>query len=154
MTVQRSIWGKSLSVIGVLATLAGCAAPPMGPMVQVLPGPGKTFDAFQYDQANCKAYASDQVRGQAEVANQRAVGAGVLTTVGVDGLTDRPAAARSAVHAEGSAWGYGRELFGAFRHVVTTAEEGATVCFAFPSGAQSHTDTPPDPNLVDRTVDA
>jgi phosphogluconate dehydratase len=80
--------------------------------------------------------------------------AGVLTTVGVDGLTARPAAIRSSVHAEGSAWGYGRELFGAFRHVVTTAEEGATVCFAFPSGAQAHTDTPPDPNLVDRTVDA
>jgi len=86
MTVQRSPLVKSLAAIGVLATLAGCAAPPMGPMVQVLAGPGKTFDAFQYDQANCKAYASDQVRGQAEVANQRAVGAGVLTTVAGAGL--------------------------------------------------------------------
>jgi phosphogluconate dehydratase len=81
--------------------------------------------------------------------------AGVLTTVGVDALTARPAAARSAANAEGSSWGYGRELFGAFRHVVTTAEEGATVCFAVggPSGAV-HADTPPNPNFVDRTVDA
>jgi phosphogluconate dehydratase len=80
--------------------------------------------------------------------------AGVLTTVGVGDLSARPAAARAAANAAGTAWGYGRELFAAFRHVVTTAEEGATVCFAFPSGAQSHTDTPPDPNFVDRTVDA
>jgi hypothetical protein len=86
MAVQRSLLGNALVVIGVLATLAGCAASPMGPMVQVLPGPDKSFDAFQYDQANCRAYASDQVRGQAEVANQRAIGTGVLTTVAGAGL--------------------------------------------------------------------
>ena len=49
---------------------------------------------------------------------------------------------------------YGRELFGAFRHVVSTAEEGASVCFAVPSGARVSEDTPPDPNIVDRAVDA
>jgi hypothetical protein len=53
----------------------------MGPTVQVMPGPGKTFDAFQNDQASCKVYASGQVQGQADAANQQAVGAGVLTTV-------------------------------------------------------------------------
>ncbi len=56
--------------------------------------------------------------------------AGVLTTVGGLDLNTRPAAPRRAAYAESSRWGYGRELFGAFRHVVTTAEEGATVCFA------------------------
>ncbi|MBB4796571.1 phosphogluconate dehydratase [Brevundimonas bullata] len=80
--------------------------------------------------------------------------AGVLTTVGVADLTARPLAVRSTANAEGSSWGYGRELFGAFRHVVTTAEQGATVCFAVPAGAGGHTDTPPNPNVVDRTVDA
>ena len=55
---------------------------------------------------------------------------------------------------EGSSWGYGRELFGAFRHVVTTAEQGATVCFALPTGSRGNDDTPPNPNFVDRTVDA
>ncbi|MCA0369384.1 MAG: dihydroxy-acid dehydratase, partial [Proteobacteria bacterium] len=80
--------------------------------------------------------------------------AGVLTTVGVADLTARPAATRSRALAGGSGWGYGRELFGAFRHVVTTAEQGATVCYAFPIGAEGHDDTPPDPNFVDRTVDA
>jgi phosphogluconate dehydratase len=55
---------------------------------------------------------------------------GVLTTVGGVDLASRPAAIRRADYAEASRWGYGRELFGAFRHVVTTAETGATVCFA------------------------
>ncbi len=56
--------------------------------------------------------------------------AGVLSTIGVQSLGDRPAAVRSASHSASTTWGYGRELFGAFRGVVTTAEEGASVCFA------------------------
>ncbi|RSB41556.1 MULTISPECIES: phosphogluconate dehydratase [Brevundimonas] len=80
--------------------------------------------------------------------------AGVLTTVGVGDMAARPAATRSRAHAEGSSWGYGRELFGAFRQAVSTAEEGASVCFAAPIGANGHDDGPPDPNLVDRAVDA
>ncbi|MBL0968950.1 MAG: phosphogluconate dehydratase [Brevundimonas sp.] len=80
--------------------------------------------------------------------------AGTLITVGVGDLRARPAARRSDAHADGSSWGYGRELFGAFRHVVSTAEEGASVCFQPTPGATEHTDTPPDPNVVDRAVDA
>ena len=80
--------------------------------------------------------------------------AGVLTTVAVADLAARPAARRSSLNAQGSSWGYGRELFAAFRHVVSTAEEGASVCFLPEPGAAEHTDTPPEPNIVDRTVDA
>jgi hypothetical protein len=60
--------------------LAGCAATPMGPTVQAMPGPGKTFDAFQADNSSCKSYAGDQVKGQADAANQRAVGTALLVT--------------------------------------------------------------------------
>ncbi len=56
--------------------------------------------------------------------------AGVLTTIAVADLHARPAAKRSAANREASTWGYGRELFSAFRRVVTSAEEGATVCFS------------------------
>jgi phosphogluconate dehydratase len=56
--------------------------------------------------------------------------AGVLTSVGVADLTTRPAAKRDRTNAEASSWGYGRELFSAFRKVVTSAEEGATVFFS------------------------
>ncbi len=80
--------------------------------------------------------------------------AGVLTTVGIPDLAGRGPVERSKVHAEGSTWGYGRELFGAFRHVVSTAEEGASVCFGLPPGQTDHKDTPPDNNVNDRAVDA
>jgi hypothetical protein len=46
-----------------------------------MPGPGKSFEAFQADQSDCKTYAATQVQGQAEHANQRAVGAALLTTL-------------------------------------------------------------------------
>ena len=80
--------------------------------------------------------------------------AGTLSTVGIPDLAGRPAATRSEDHAAGSAWGYGRELFGAFRQAVSTAETGASICFAAPPGAPAYTDTPPDPDRVDRMVDA
>jgi hypothetical protein len=53
----------------------------MGPTVQVMPGPGKTFAVFAADNEACKTFATNQVKGQADAANQRAVGAAVLGTV-------------------------------------------------------------------------
>ena len=79
--------------------------------------------------------------------------AGVLATVGVD-LAARDAATRSDSHAAGTGWGYGRELFGAVRHMVSTAEEGASICFAPPVGAPGETDRPLNNDIVDRAVDA
>ncbi|HUA78078.1 MAG TPA: peptidoglycan-binding domain-containing protein [Acetobacteraceae bacterium] len=61
--------------------LAACAQTPMGPTVQVMPGPGKPFDQFQTDQLVCKNYAEQSVSGQAQNANLRGVGAAALTTV-------------------------------------------------------------------------
>jgi Putative peptidoglycan binding domain len=66
--------------VATAALLAGCAATPLGPTVQVMPGPGKTLDAFQADNGACKMFASDQVKGQADAANQRAFGTALLTT--------------------------------------------------------------------------
>jgi phosphogluconate dehydratase len=80
--------------------------------------------------------------------------AGVLTTVGVADLALRPPAVRTPAHAAAASWGYGRELFSAFRQSVGTAEAGASICFAAPDGAHGQADAPTDPNLVDRTVDA
>jgi hypothetical protein len=45
-----------------------------------MPGPGKSFDAFQYDQASCKQFAEQSVAGQAQNANVRGVGGAALTT--------------------------------------------------------------------------
>ncbi len=66
--------------VATAGLLASCAATPLGPTVQVMAGPGKTFDVFQMDNASCKGFAADQVKGQADAANQRALGTALLTT--------------------------------------------------------------------------
>jgi hypothetical protein len=86
MILHRSAAGYLIVSAGLATMLAGCAATPMGTTVQTMPGPGKTFEAFQADNASCKSFAADQVRGQADAANQRAVGAAALTTVLSAGL--------------------------------------------------------------------
>ena len=52
-------------------------------------------------------------------------------------------------------WGYGRELFGAFRNAVSSAERGASVCFAAePSEQQAEIRDVADPNVQNREIDA
>ena len=64
--------------ISALVLLDGCAQTPMGPRVQALPAANKPFEVFQQEQMLCKQYANDQVSGQAENANERAIGATLL----------------------------------------------------------------------------
>lgn len=74
---------KRACCFAVLASgllLGACAQTPMGPTVQVMPGPNKSFPEFQNDQARCRQFAEQSVSGQARNANMRAVGAGALTT--------------------------------------------------------------------------
>ena len=105
-----------MAAFGLL--LASCAQTPMGPTVQVMPGPGKSFDQFQYDQAQCKGFAEQAVAGQAQNANNQAVGAAALTTALGAGLGA----------AVGSGWhgGAGRgAAYGAGAGAVTGAAIGA-----------------------------
>jgi uncharacterized protein YcfJ len=71
-----------VAITGSLAVLilAGCATQPVGPTIAVMPAANKPFEVFQHDQEVCKSYASQQIAGQAQVANNRAVGTGLLTT--------------------------------------------------------------------------
>src|SRR5271165_5988495 len=82
-TVNHRRWTTAgvsgVAVLGLL--LSGCAQTPMGPTVQVMPGPGKSFDAFAYDQAGCRQFSEGAVAGQAQNANNRAVGAAAIGTV-------------------------------------------------------------------------
>ena len=67
--------------LSVAVLLEACAAPPLGPTVQVLPAQNKPFEVFQQDQAVCTQYAASQVQGQAQRANNTAIGGAVLGTV-------------------------------------------------------------------------
>ena len=54
----------------VLLLVAGCTTLPTGPSVLVLPGTGKTFDQFRYDDGACRSAAQQQVGGNtAQQAN-------------------------------------------------------------------------------------
>ena len=58
----------------------------MGPTVPAIPGPNKTSEQFNGDMVACRDFAGSAVAGQANAANQQAVGAGVLTTLAGAGL--------------------------------------------------------------------
>jgi len=65
----------------LLATLAGCVQPPLGPTLAVLPAPNKPFEVFQGDVVACRQFADSQVAGGAQQANNQQVGGAVLGTV-------------------------------------------------------------------------
>jgi hypothetical protein len=67
-----------------------------------MPGPGKSFDAFQFDQAGCKQFAESTVAGQAQNANNRAVGAAAIGTVLGAGLGAAIGGGRGAAIGAGS----------------------------------------------------
>mgnify|MGYP001617064584 CR=1 FL=1 len=53
---------KPLPLVALLA-LAACVSVPTGPNVMVLPGTGKSFDQFRFDEGAGRQYAYDQVGG-------------------------------------------------------------------------------------------
>src|SRR4051812_26265737 len=62
-----------------VAFLAGCASFPSGPGVMVLPGSGKSFDQFRFDDYECRQYASSQIGGN--TPDQAASDSGVKSAV-------------------------------------------------------------------------
>jgi hypothetical protein len=78
-----------LSALLALISLAACTSLPTGPSMMALPGSGKNFDQFRYDDDTCRQFAYEQVGGttpnQASVtsgAASAAVGAGLGAAAG------------------------------------------------------------------------
>ena len=68
-----------------LLLIAGCATIPTGPSVMVLPGQGRTFDQFQYDDAMCRGFSSQQIGGTTRhqaATDSTVTGAAVGTALG------------------------------------------------------------------------
>jgi hypothetical protein len=70
----------NLGILSAALLLQGCVQTPLGPTVAVLPAPGKPFDQFQQDQGVCSQYAGSMVQGQAQRANNTAVGTALIGT--------------------------------------------------------------------------
>ncbi len=92
--------------------LAGCVHVPTGPNVMALPGSGKSFDEFQYDDAVCRDWAAARVGKTANrAANEStATGAAVGTVLGA--ATGAAIGAASGHPATGAAVGAGAGLLG------------------------------------------
>jgi hypothetical protein len=99
---------KLSASVAVLA-LAACVSVPTGPAVMVLPGTGKSFDEFRFDEGNCRQYAYEQIGGHtaAQAQQDAAVSRAVVGTV-------IGAAAGAAIggNAAGAATGAGVGLLG------------------------------------------
>ena len=68
--------------VALLAALAGCVTVPSGPSVMVLPGDGRNFDQFRFDDQDCRNYAQSQIGGSTaeQAATDSAVKSAVLGT--------------------------------------------------------------------------
>jgi hypothetical protein len=74
---------RKLSLIGAALLAAGCATvPPSGPSILVLPGTGKNFDQFRFDDQECRSYAHAQMGGKTaeQAASDQAVKSAVVGT--------------------------------------------------------------------------
>ena len=79
--MSRRIFRSAILGLAVLA--AGCASQPTGPTVRVLPAPNKPFQVFQEEDGYCRNYASSQVAGDADKANNDTLlDAGIGTLLG------------------------------------------------------------------------
>src|SRR5205807_3823071 len=55
---------KTILALSAVALFAGCATPPpTGPSVMVLPGSGKSFDQFRFDDNECRQYSFQSIGG-------------------------------------------------------------------------------------------
>jgi hypothetical protein len=55
---------KTLALLIPAALLAACASTPTGPSVMVLPGTGKSFDQFRFDDNECRQFALASAGGK------------------------------------------------------------------------------------------
>lgn len=76
---------KTSLALAALLGLAACVSMPTGPAVMVLPGTGKSFDQFRFDDGTCRQFAYDQIGGQTAAQaqeNSAVTSAAVGTAVG------------------------------------------------------------------------
>jgi uncharacterized protein YcfJ len=96
--VHRSLAGLTAASL----LLGACATEPRGPRVAVMPGPNKPFEVFAQERQMCEQYADSTVRGDAESANNRAVGGAILGTLLGAGLGAAAGGGRGAAIGAGA----------------------------------------------------
>jgi hypothetical protein len=86
MSMLRSKTLIGLAILPALALSACAVAPPTGPTVVAMPGPGKTFPQFQQDDNTCRNYAgsrnADSGQAAANASNNATTTAVAGTLIG------------------------------------------------------------------------
>jgi hypothetical protein len=125
---------KKISAVLGLVVLAGCASTPSGPNVMVLPGSGKSFDQFRFDDHECRQFAHVQSGGNAP--DQAGVDAGMRSAaVGAAVGAVAGAAIGRSGHAMAAGAGIGT-AGGALAGAGAAAQTGGTVQQRYDMGYQ------------------
>jgi hypothetical protein len=75
-------WNRGFMLLLGVVVLSGCATVPTGPSVMVLPGSGKSFEAFQSDDSVCRQWAGQQIGAPPdEVTNKTLAGGAAIGTL-------------------------------------------------------------------------
>jgi hypothetical protein len=105
-------WRRSPLLLLVVLLLSDCATIPTGPSVMVMPGQGKSFEAFQADDSACRQWARQQIGvAPSDAANQNLAAGAALGTLAGAGLGAAIGAA-SGHPGEGAAIGAASGLLG------------------------------------------
>lgn len=102
-----------LALIGALGLAACTVGPPSGPSFAAMPGPGKTFEQFQADDARCRqaAMAANGNVTPGEAATQSGLGSAAIGT-GLGAAAGALLGAAGGSAAAGAAIGAGAGLLG------------------------------------------
>ena len=66
------------AALAATLSLAACVPPPAAPTIPVAPGPNKTLDRFDAEQAACQEYAAAQISPAVAAANSQSIGGALL----------------------------------------------------------------------------
>jgi hypothetical protein len=101
-----------LLTLGVVALATGCASVPTGPDVLVLPGSGKSFEQFQFDDAVCRQWAYQQAGVTTEHAGTSSTVSGAAIGTVTGAALGAAIGAAAGGPATGAAVGAGAGLLG------------------------------------------
>jgi len=155
--------------LAVLLVFAGCVTVPTGPAVMVLPGTGKSFDEFRFDDGVCRQFAYEQIGGETAARAQEnsavtsaAVGAavGALAGAAIGGNSSGAAVGAGvgllsgsmagAGAAQSSAYGAQQRYDVAYQQCMYSKGHRIPVAGRFshsaPARARTYTPPPPPPN--------
>ena len=103
---------SAAGILSVVMLLSGCATFPPGPSVMVLPGNGKTFEAFQADDSACRQWAQTRTEWNANQTVNENLAGGAIVGGALGAASGALIGAASGNAGSGAAIGAGAGLLG------------------------------------------